>query len=333
MVDNKVKRSTSGIVDPEGEPSLKQESLVRSHTWQWRGHQIAYKSAMSARSAIAQDINLDSQNDQNNKPALVLIHGFGASSGHWRKNMPALADVARVFAIDLLGFGASDKPVPSSEIAYTFETWAAQVIDFCREIVGTEAILVGNSIGAMVAMQAAIFAPDLVVKTVLINCSLRLLHETKQLSLPWYRRVGARFLQRLLTNRAIAKLFFDQMRRPQTVRKILLQAYINPAAVDQELLDILLAPAADPHAVDVFMAFVHYSQGPLPEELLAELPCEAIVLWGEDDPWEPIALGREFTKFDCVKEFITLPGVGHCPQDEAPELVNPILRKIAIEST
>jgi len=86
-------------------------------------------------------------------------------------------------------------------------------------------------------------------------------------------------------------------------------------------------PAADPGAVDVFVAFTSYSQGPLPEDLLPILPCGALVIWGTDDPWEPIELGQQFVKFRNVEKFIPLEGVGHCPQDEAPELVNPILRE------
>jgi pimeloyl-ACP methyl ester carboxylesterase len=239
--------------------------------------------------------------------------------------MPAIAGISRAFAIDLLGFGDSDKPAPDEKISYTFETWGEQLVDFCREIVGGPAMLVGNSIGAMVAMQAAILAPELVRKTVLIDCSLRLLHEQKQRTLPWYQRIGARVTQQILGNRAIAQLFFDRVRQPSTVRSILNQAYVRPEAVTDELVNMLLKPAQDEGAVDVFMAFVRYSQGPTPEELLAKLPCEAIVLWGENDPWEPISLGREFIKYDCVKAFIELPNTGHCPQDEAPELVNPIL--------
>ncbi len=48
-------------------------------------------------------------------------------------------------------------------------------------------------------------------------------------------------------------------------------------------------------------------------------------MWGTADPWEPIKLGRELANFPQVQKFIPLEGVGHCPQDEAPELVNPIL--------
>ena len=56
------------------------------------------------------------------------------------------------------------------------------------------------------------------------------------------------------------------------------------------------------------------------------LQCPAIILWGTADPWEPIELGRELAEFPQVMKFIPLEGIGHCPQDEAPELVNPILQ-------
>ena len=77
---------------------------------------------------------------------------------------------------------------------------------------------------------------------------------------------------------------------------------------------------------DGFLAFTRYSQGPLPEDLLAQLPCPALVLWGTEDPWEPIELGRAFAEFEAVEDFIPLEGAGHCPQDEIPEQVNPLLR-------
>lgn len=284
--------------------------------WTWRGYEIGY-------CVEGLDQNLD-------KSAIVLIHGFGASVGHWRKNVPVLAQKFRVYAIDLIGFGSSAQPQPS-ELAYTFETWGQQVADFVREVVGDRAILVGNSIGAVVAMQAAIYAPELIKKTVLINCSLRLLQEQNQLAMPWFKRVGVKTVQNILGVRAIAKLFFDQVRQPKSVKQILSQAYVNKEAITDELIAILTKPAQNANAVDVFMAFVRYSQGPRPEDLLEILPCEAIVLWGDRDPWEPIELGRKsFTRFDCVKEFIAIANVGHCPQDEAPELINDILLNMNI---
>jgi pimeloyl-ACP methyl ester carboxylesterase len=254
-----------------------------------------------------------------------MVHGFGASSGHWRKNLPVLGERCRCYAIDLIGFGASAKPTPGIEIQYTFETWGQQVADFCREVVGTPAFLVGNSIGCIVVMQAAVEHPDIALGIAMLNCSLRLLHDRKRAKLPWHRRAGAPAVQWLLGVKWVGALFFGQLAKPKVVRKILLQAYRNPEVVTDELVDLLMAPASDIGAADVFVAFTRYSQGPIPEDLLPLLPCPAIFLWGTEDPWEPIELGQEFANYPQVQKFIPLEGVGHCPQDEAPERVNPIL--------
>jgi pimeloyl-ACP methyl ester carboxylesterase len=147
-------------------------------TWTWRGWDICYQQMGSSG------------------PGVVLVHGFGASWGHWRKNIPALASHCRVYAIDLIGFGGSAKPTPGVEIAYTFETWADQIADFCREVVGGSAFLVGNSIGCVAVMQAAVSHPEIALKVALLNCSLRLLHDRKRAEMPWYRRVGAPIAQK-----------------------------------------------------------------------------------------------------------------------------------------
>ena len=70
--------------------------------WTWRGYKIGYCAE-----------GLEDQGLEKDKPAIVLIHGFGASVGHWRKNVPVLAQKFRVYAIDLIGFGSSAQPKPS----------------------------------------------------------------------------------------------------------------------------------------------------------------------------------------------------------------------------
>lgn len=278
-----------------------------SPTWMWRGFPISYQA----------------QGDFG--PAVVFVHGFGASWGHWRKNLPVLAASCRCYAIDLIGFGGSAKPTPKLEIDYTFETWGEQIADFCKEVVGGPAFLVGNSIGCVAAMQAAFDFPEIALGVALLNCSLRLLHDRKRAELPWYRRLGAPLAQKLLNVKWVSQFFFNQLATRKTVRSILLQAYKRSEAVTDELIDMIMAPAQDNGAVAVFVAFTSYSSGPLPEDLLAYLSCPVVILWGADDPWEPIELGRELAKFPCVEKFVELAGVGHCPQDEAPELVNPVL--------
>jgi pimeloyl-ACP methyl ester carboxylesterase len=216
--------------------------------------------------------------------------------------------------------------MPGVEIEYTFATWGQQVADFCRAVIGSPAFLVGNSIGCVVVMQTAVDNPELVLGIAAINCSLRLLHERKRAALPWYRNMGASLMQQVLQNKWIGNLFFQQLAKPNVVRKILLQAYRRQEAVTDELIDIIMKPTTDPGAAAVFLAFTAYSQGPLAEDLLPQISCPTILLWGTEDPWEPISLGKELANFLTVDKFIPLEGLGHCPQDEAPEIVNPILQ-------
>jgi len=287
-------------------------NLVQTHTWSWHGFDIRYQCAGTG------DTNV------------VLIHGFGASSDHWRKNLPVLAARYRVFAIDLIGFGFSAKPTPGNQrtattIPYTFNTWSEQIQDFCRQVVGGPAFLVGNSIGCVVALQTAVSAPHQVTGLALLDCALRLFHERNQHTLAWYERASIPWVQALLANRAVGRAFFSLVARPGTVKSILRQAYGHTEAVTDELVDLLLAPARQPGAVEVFTAFLRYSQGPLAEDLLPQVAVPVHFAWGEADPWEPIALGRKLAEFSTVADFVTLPGVGHCPQDEVPDQVNPLL--------
>lgn len=144
---------------------------ARSQTWLWRGWPITYQAQGTQGLAV------------------VLIHGFGASLGHWRKTIAPLAQTHRVYALDLIGFGGSAKPSPGTEIDYTFETWGQQIADFCREVVGEPAVLVGNSIGCIAVMQAAVDQPEWVRRVALLNCSLRLLHDRHRATQPWYKQI------------------------------------------------------------------------------------------------------------------------------------------------
>ncbi|KAF8664234.1 hypothetical protein HU200_054775 [Digitaria exilis] len=297
--------SVPADASPPG-PSLGLLPQVSTGTWKWRGYNIRYQQAGTSG------------------PALVLIHGFGANSDHWRKNIPVLAKANRVYAIDLIGYGYSDKPNPREigENFYTFETWGEQLNKFCAEVVKSEAFFICNSIGGLVGLQAAVMEPQKCKGIVLLDISLRMLHIKKQ---PWFGKPFIKSFQSLLRNTVVGKLFFNAVATPESVKNILCQCYYDTSAVTDELVQIILQPGLDPGAVDVFLEFICYSGGPLPEELLPLVKCPVLVAWGEKDPWEPVDLGRAYASFDTVEDFVVLPDVGHCPQDEAPELVNPLV--------
>ncbi|GLJ05148.1 hypothetical protein SUGI_0012100 [Cryptomeria japonica] len=280
---------------------------VFTSVWSWEGYNIRY------------------QFSGNDGPAVVLIHGFGANCDHWRKNLPVLAKSHRVYAIDLLGYGYSDKPNPRDfpvNSLYTFEKWAKQVNDFCQDIVKDQAFFVCNSIGGIVGLQAALMERNICRGIVLLNISLRMLHIKNQ---SWYKRPFIKIFQNVLRNTDLGKIFFKSVATPKAVKSILRQCYHNHSEVTDELVEKILLPGLQPGAVDVFLSFICYSDGPLPEELIPEVKCPVLIAWGDKDPWEPIESGRAYGSYQNVEDFVVLPNVGHCPQDEAPHLVNPLV--------
>jgi len=89
---------------------------------------------------------------------LVLLHGITDNALTWLPVLDAIDDRARVFALDLRGHGESDKP----DAFYEAEAYAADVRHFIDEVVGEPALLLGHSLGGLVAVQTAATAPGLV---------------------------------------------------------------------------------------------------------------------------------------------------------------------------
>jgi pimeloyl-ACP methyl ester carboxylesterase len=292
--------------------------------WQWNGHRIRYLRS----------------GPPDTGPPVLCVHGFGANADHFRKNLSEIASKGgcSAWAIDLLGYGYSDKPSPKGQppnTIYTFETWSSQIRDFITQKMGGKpTALICNSIGGLAGLQAAIdddatsssssssSSSSLIAAVQVINISLRMLHIDKQAS--WQRPI-VKFIQDTLRESSLGSAFFSTIATPTSVKNVLQQCYGDKSAVDDELIDVILKPGLQLGAVDVFLDFISYSGGPLPEELLARCPVPVSVVWGAMDPWEKVEWGREFVKYASVEEYIELPGVGHCPQDEAPQLVNPVI--------
>lgn len=72
-----------------------------------------------------------------------------------------------------------------------------------------------------------------------------------------------------------------------------------------------------------------YSSGPLPGQLIRDCPVPVGMVWGAKDPWEKVEWGRQLAKDGGVADYIELDNVGHCPQDESPHRVNPLIREFA----
>ena len=303
-----------------------------THEWTWQGFLVSY---------------CHHPGPADNAPQVVLVHGFGANRNHWRHTFPALAEQAGVWAIDLLGFGASSKP-PSQlggeaatpgAVRYGFDLWAEQLIAFITEVIRPQAPdaplhLIGNSIGAVVCLNAARLLRDQgtsPTSLVLIDCAQRTLDDKRADRLSPLERSTKPLIKALVHRRWLLAVLFGNLARPRVIRRVLAQAYPSGAHVDDELVELLYEPSRDAGALESFRGFVNLFDDHLAPNLLAALssgaaPVPVRLLWGAADPWEDPGEARQWADtYGCIRELVVLPGLGHCPHDEAPELVNPVL--------
>ncbi|PSN16948.1 alpha/beta hydrolase [filamentous cyanobacterium CCP5] len=275
---------------------------IQKHAWTWRGHTIKYAVAGSG-------------------DPLVLIHGFGASIGHWRKNIPVLAAAGyQVYALDLLGFGDSDK----ADAAYSVELWQHMLLDFWHEFISAPAIFVGNSIGGLIALSVLANHPETARGGVLLNCAGGLNHRPEELPPPLRMVMGT--FTNLVSSQWLGPLVFNWVRQRSRIRSSLKQVYSDKSAITDELVEMIYQPALDPAAQRVFASILTAPAGPKPEDLLPQIQVPLLVLWGEDDPWTPIKGAAVYQQLaaeaDANVTFHGIPKTGHCPHDERPEVVN-----------
>ncbi|XWS68396.1 hypothetical protein CRYUN_Cryun04dG0086500 [Craigia yunnanensis] len=289
------------------------EIKEKCSTWQWKGQ-------YSINYFVSSSLNAESN------PPLLLVHGFGASIPHWRRNIGTLAQDYTVYAIDLLGFGASDKP---QGFSYTMEAWAQLILDFLNEVVQKPTVLIGNSVGSLACVIAASeSSQNLVRGLVLLNCAGGM--NNKAIVDDWRIKLLLPLLwlfDFLLKQRGIATAVFERAKQRDNLRNILLSVYGNKGSVDDELVEIINGPANDEGALDAFVSIITGPPGPSPVQLMPRISLPVLVLWGDQDPFTPLdgPVGKYFSSLPSQLSNVSLfvlEGVGHCPHDDKPDLVH-----------
>jgi pimeloyl-ACP methyl ester carboxylesterase len=287
-----------------------EQRIGNQRDWVWRGWQARYTFLWPPECGVKE------------KPPLIFLHGFGACIEHWRHNLPVLSQQHPVYALDLLGFGASRKVSTD----YTVDLWVQQVYDFWRSFIRHPVVLVGNSIGSLVCVAAAATYPEMVCGVALVNLpdvSLR------QEMLPRWLLPTVTALESLIASPLLLKLLFQLLRRPSIVRLWANIAYPNRSRVTEELVDILATPAQDEGAATTFAALGRAVNrpdfSPSVREILPSLAIPMLLLWGSQDRMVPPSLAPRFAQLNPLIQWLELAGAGHCPHDECPDEFNSIL--------
>jgi 2-hydroxy-6-oxo-6-(2'-aminophenyl)hexa-2,4-dienoate hydrolase len=231
----------------------------------------------------------------------ILIHGGGAGAdgwGNWRKCLPLFAESVRAIAIDLVGFGLSDKPDPA-HFVYSQDARDEQLTHFIEALDAGPVNIVGNSTGGLTAMGAAIRRPDLVNKVVLMG--------------------SAGIETGIITPlKALTEYDFS----PAGMRRII-SSLANPAfEVEEALVDYRHKLSIEPGVRAGYSAFMRWigEQGGLhrPEDFIAQVKVPSLVVHGKEDRVVPLASGHRLLELIEHSWGYIVPHCGHWAMMEHP---------------
>ena len=243
-------------------------------------------------------------------PALLLVHGLLGYSFSWRFCIPALAQHATVYAIDLLGTGFSDRP---AKLDCSFNASAERLLQFMDKTGLTSCDLLGTSHGGAVSMMAAALAPERMKRLILVDPVN-----------PWSAH-GKR-LTAFLSSLLIAPLFVNLTPHVRSLHEYYhRRMFGDPRRIPPDSLEGYRKPMRIPGSYEYALAVARSWNRDL-QELEAALPRIAniptLLIWGSlDTAVDPASAAQLKQRFrDC--RLVTFAGVGHLPYEETPEDFN-----------
>jgi pimeloyl-ACP methyl ester carboxylesterase len=230
----------------------------------------------------------------------ILVHGLGGSIESWANNIDGLSSEIRAVALDLPGFGQSDKP----KMNYTVKFYRDFLASFIERL-QLRATLVGSSLGGQIAAELAIARPDLVQKLVLISPAG---------ALPASFR-GSPALKRYVK--------VTKARSVEQAKQALFAVDGRP--VDDAYARMVFERLSMPGAADAFLsALVGSARASRLNSRLHRIRAATLLLWGKEDAMIPIKFVDPFVKMKNCR-IIMLEGCGHRPHVEKPALFNRLL--------
>lgn len=259
------------------------------HSYFWRGFKIAYTSRGQGR-------------------PVLLVHGIhaAASSYEWRHNFEALSEHYRVYAVDLLGFGLSDRP----PVRYTSETYVQLLIDFLRDVFIEPPAVIASSLSAAFAVSAAYRAPSLIAGLALVcPTGLRRLNSTQLLP--------NTATQVLLEAPVLGQSLYNMLVSEASIKFYLRnQVFFDEKAADKAIVSQMYATSHQHGAKFAPTAFVSGALNLDISEVFPRLDLPTLVIWGEKARVTPMTDSADFVEENARVRLAIADDSGLLPHDE-----------------
>ncbi len=278
-----------------------------------RPNRIAWNPGLHPQTARVNDYTLFYAVKGEGEP-LVLIHGYGAGMWVWENQVDVLSCFYRVYVLDLIGHGFSDRP----KISYTPEAYIDSFRGFMDAVGIDRATLIGNSMGGGIAWGTALFFPERVNRLILIdsvppevldqvrNDSFRTLVAIKDIPLLPYLVMASR--------------------SRNSIKWILQECVSDIKRITPEVLDRQYQLSRIKGSTWVlYSTFKNGTAAKKLKEGLSRVSHPTLLIWGERDLIFPPSVGEGLQQVFRRSRFRLIRGSGHIPMWETPEKVNPAI--------
>ena len=240
----------------------------------------------------------------NGKPTILFIHGFASSTYTFQRLIPLFTQDYSIIAIDLPGFGKSEK---SKTYQYTFANYA-RLIKECLDYFNLREVFVaGHSMGGQIALYFARLAPDRIKKLVLLGSSGYLKKAKPYLRYSSYIPCFHLFVK-LLVNR-------------KTVKQYLENVFYEHSFIDEKMVEEYSRPLKEESFYTCLVRLLRHREGDLPEEQLQQINVPTLLLWGEEDKVVPLNVGMKLEKDIPDAKLITYQHTRHLLTEERHQQV------------
>lgn len=248
--------------------------------------------------------------------SFVLIHGFMASTFSFRKMIPILAKDYEVFALDLVGFGKSEK---NHQFEYSYLSYAKLAVEFIKKMELRNAIVVGHSMGGQIALHAARQSPEWVKALILVGCCSYL--------------DKAPFFSVLLSYFPFSRRLVRWWMNRYEVKDILKNTLYHDALIDREMIQAYEQPLQDKNFAGTLIGLLRHREGDLCVSELQKVRQPVLLIWGEEDQIVPLRTGLRMRQDLSHSHFISIPDAGHQVIEEKPvEVIKGIEKWLANSS-
>ena len=252
-------------------------------------------------------------------PPLIFIHGVGAGSSSfmWRKNFDVLARDFRVYAVDLLGFGFSEKP---STASYSADLYVELITDFIRGVTGYPANIVASSLGAAYTIRVADEHPDL-IKSMVLNAPTG---ADKLNTRPGM--AGAAFYG-LLQSPVLGTSFYNVMASERSIRDYSRKhLFYDHRRVTNRMVANFYATSHQQGAQHAIAAFLSGYLNTDTRAAFSRLSQRVMLVWGKQDHTTPVAQAVALLEANPRASLEVFDYCRMMPEQEHPEKFNALVR-------